>query len=255
MASPHDLIRQILNQSELLIREAQRSEHFRQALNHLAAWLHEVSDRHPTPHLGEPKILPRHLGHDFHADTPADLRLIQTRAQLKIEACQFAVERNAFYREHNRIDEYKPRYDHLIARAKDLPRCILWMVRLDMINLPEAALRDAQICYQNLADAAALMLAIDSASPSPEERRAAMDLLAEAQSALMVCFSRNTKTGMDQDQFDTWTWLKEQASASGVFLERFMSRENTADPANARDLAGRIAAARQALDQRAVKPA
>lgn len=245
MATPQDLIRQILNQSELLIRESQRSEHFRQALNHLAQWLQEVSYQSPGT-IAEPKLHPhRGASHEQHPDVPADLRVIQQRAVLKIEACQFALERNNFYRQHNRIDEFKPWYDRLITRAKDLPRCILWMVRLDMIALPDAALNEVRACYQNLADAAALMLA--SEPGVPDDRRAAMDLLAESQSALMVCFSRHTKSGMDQDQFDAWTWVKEHAAQSGIFIERFMSREHRADPAGAPDLSARIAAAGQAL--------
>jgi hypothetical protein len=224
-----DLVRQLLISCDQLSRHAQHSEHLRQALSHLGAWLSEVGSR-PAGAIVEPKHAPA-----------ADLHVVVERSRLKALACSFAIERNAHHRNHGRIDDFKARYDELIAKAKDLPRCILWMVRLDMLHISDESLMQAQACYQNLADAAALTLRAESGAP--EQLQRGMELLAEAQSALMVVFSRHTRAGMDQDQFDAWTWVKEHAAAAGTFIEKFMSRESKADPSDAPDLARRIAQA------------
>lgn len=164
--------------------------------------------------------------------TDAALPVIEAHCRLKAEGIRWAATRR------RRLDEgaefrveIAPRDREILDRGRDLG-CFLWMNVPDFI-VPEepAALEDASGCFEAVADAVAL---VREMLPDMDANRAyfepALDLLAEAQSALRVAIDR-IDGPHDPDQFGAYDWLRGVAAREQIYIRRYMRLDDPADPA------------------------
>jgi hypothetical protein len=178
----------------------------------------------------------------------ADFALIETRCRLKAEGCRWAQSRRRMLSDgvdfHLEID---PKDRELISRAKQVPNCYLWMNHPSGPAPSDLSLYDNVAgCFEAVADAVALVKHIEEEEGSDQtEFEAALDLLAEAQSALRMAITA-IEGPMDNDQTEIFHWLKATAQERQVFIRRFMRLDDPADPTQSRALMARI----EAIDSR-----
>jgi len=167
------------------------------------------------------------------------LDLVAQRASVKARACRALVDVDAMSRQQSQ---------DLLNEARAMRGCWLWMLQPEGEGLSgEQAQRMGEI-YENLARAASYVQGIALGEALDAEATAsAYRLLAEAQSALWVALSE-VHVQRDQDQIDAFIWLRERTRDERVYLDRFMRREDPADPAQWADLRGRIDGASGASD-------
>lgn len=174
-----------------------------------------------------------------------DLELVARRAQLKAQALDWALRRRGLLQGSCEFKtEIKPHDDRLIAEARSEQECFLWMLMPNghQDRMSEEDLELLAGCYRAVALAAGSAHEYMQASPElPDERSLSGFLLlaAEAQSALAKGLS-DLGTGKDKDQRDLWTWLRQATDRHNVFLDRFMSREVPASPADLHDYPERL---------------
>lgn len=172
----------------------------------------------------------------------ADLQLIEARCRLKAEGARWAATRQ---RRINEGADYRleiePADRDIIARAKALEDCFLWM------NHPSAPTpydlklwEDVAGCFDAAAMAISLLrqLVVDV-----EKNRGlfeqALDLAAEAQSALRMAVEV-VDAKPDPDQQKLYNWLLHTGAEYQVFIRRFMRLDDPADPTTWHDLQERI---------------
>jgi hypothetical protein len=167
--------------------------------------------------------------------------------RLKAEACRWYVER----RKHAGLfsDEVRLREKELIRRARRIEHCFLWMSTpyAPQPNPVELYL-DLAACFENGAEAAKLLLAALK-EPSGTHLQNAMSYLAEAQFAIRMAV---TQVGMEEEdwtQAQLFHWLKRLTREHHLFVTHFMRRNESAIPANAPDLAGRIREAAEDIER------
>uniref|UniRef100_A0A7C4QJE9 DUF2325 domain-containing protein n=1 Tax=Schlesneria paludicola TaxID=360056 RepID=A0A7C4QJE9_9PLAN len=176
--------------------------------------------------------------------TDDELPMIEQRCRLKAEACRWAERRRRLLQQA--VDfraEIEPKDRELIGQARQLPDCFLWMCHPSGPNPadPSQWLLVAG-CYDVLADAMALIRKIlDDAEDSSALFEQAVDLVAEAQSALRVAVTRLEGPPNDHDQARVFGWLKNVAAQRQIFIRRYMRLDDPADPARWSELAGRLA--------------
>ncbi|MCY2963136.1 MAG: hypothetical protein NT069_05680 [Planctomycetota bacterium] len=139
--------------------------------------------------------------------------------------------------------EVEPLDRDLIARAKLLPNCFLWLNHPNGPSSSDATRYDeVAACFETLAEAVALVKAIEEDQDrDPTEFEAALNLLAEAQSMLRISVVKFDNYA-DTDQRDVFQWLKYTANEQQIFIRRFMRLDDPGDPAMAIDLQNRIKA-------------
>lgn len=171
-----------------------------------------------------------------------DWGLIRTRCQLKAKASEWASERQATLAMGGTLTAAQmDRYGDLIAEAKALRECFLWMCA------PRSESRAASDGYTLLARAyevlaAAILLVENPANtaelPAPRFQRS-LELLAEAQSAL-----RSAAVGVgyehDLDQEQVFQWLKKTTLERHIYVEHYMRIGEPADPTRHADLMVRV---------------
>jgi hypothetical protein len=172
----------------------------------------------------------------------AELTLIEQRCRLKAKGARWAAERRRMI--NNGVDfrtEIDPKDREIIAQAKTIPECFLWMnhpsgpspANLNMFD-------DLAACYDTMAETVILLRDIfPEAEVLPEVFNRAMDLAAEAQSALRAAVYRIDGPN-DNDQNAVFHWLKRTASALQIFIQRFMRADDTANPTKSEELLERI---------------
>ncbi|HVC95608.1 MAG TPA: hypothetical protein VND64_18085 [Pirellulales bacterium] len=178
------------------------------------------------------------------AVTDTDLAQIEARCHLKAEGARWASTR------HRRIangadfsTEIAPGDRAIIAKARNLPDCLLWMCRLNSPSPADTRLYDDVAgCYEAVARALAV-LKLMHGEPDLQhgEFERSLALLAEAQSALRVAIVE-IEGPVDPDQLRVFTWLKATTSENRVFVERYMRADDPADPTAWADLSSRIEA-------------
>jgi hypothetical protein len=171
-----------------------------------------------------------------------DLPLMAERAQLKAEGARWAGRRQGLLRNGADYDtEIEPNDREIIARAKMLPECFLWMCHRD------GPTPDDLTEYETLAGcfeaAAAAMTMLNTMLPTAADDREsfieALELTAEAQSALRVVITEmggNT----DSDQYKIFQWLKQTGSEQQILIRRYMRKDDPADPNQWADLIERV---------------
>jgi hypothetical protein len=205
----------------------------------------------PPPELTLGKIVPLQPESRTEAAAPvtrewasdAELPAIEAHCRLKAEGLRWAVTRR------RRLDEgadfrveVAPRDRDLLDRARGLG-CYVWMNTPDFIVPKEpAGLEEVAGWFEAVADAVAL---IREMVPDVEANRAffepALDLLAEAQSALKVAID-NIGGPRDADQYRAYDWLRGVAAREQIYIRRHMRLDDPADPAALPEMEERLEA-------------
>ncbi len=175
--------------------------------------------------------------------TDDELPLIEQRCRLKAEACRWAEERRrrAMQSPDFRSD-VEPKDRDLITHAKQIPDCFLWMTHPSAPNPADA--NEWLIlagCFDALANGVGLMeRLLEEHEEGTEAFQHAVDLLAEAQSAVRIAVLRMEGPPTDHDQARVFGWLKMQASNRQLFIRRFMRLDDPAEPVRWGDLNKRV---------------
>ncbi len=180
--------------------------------------------------------------------TNADLPLIAARCQLKAEGARWAAARQRLLKEGVDFDTaIEPGDRDIIARAKMLPDCFLWMCHRDKPMPADLTLYDELAsCFDA---AAAIVTLLDhllkDETPEDDIFEQALDLAAEAQSALRLAITGMDGSG-DSDQLKLFNWLRATGADQQILIHRFMRKDDPADPKAWAQLQQRI----QALEEK-----
>jgi hypothetical protein len=185
-------------------------------------------------------------------ERPVDLGLIERRCRIKARACLVAIERRALEGHPVEAAPVVDELDALLAQARALSRCFLWMFYRERVQPQDHALASIAASYEALAAAAALVKRLDEVEESlrSADIQVAMSQLAEASSGLRVALASSWLTSPDTDQEEAHQWLRQETLRRDVFMARYMRLEDAADPARAPTLLAEIEAARGRLEQR-----
>lgn len=178
---------------------------------------------------------------------PIDQGLIEERSRLKAESCRFFIERRRDRGNPVREPALKARMDDMIATAKSMPECFLWVFWPHEEQPADERLLEIAACYDALAEATALCARVVAPDGrlSESEAQQAFQLLAEASSALRVALGVTWLTSDDTDQEETHLWLRRETFERAVFVERHMKLDDPASPEHAHEV---IAEAKRLLD-------
>lgn len=175
----------------------------------------------------------------------ADLRLIAERCRLKAEGCRWAATRRRLIQQGADFRrDVEPQDARIIARAKAIPECFLWMCHPEGPEPEDLSLFElAAHNFDCLAEMLVLMDDIrtkfDAAAP---EFARGLELLAEAQSAVRaaVLRLRDKERLIDSDQQYVFNWIKATAASKQIYIRRYMRVDDPADPTRWQDLQARI---------------
>jgi len=194
----------------------------------------ENFDRNRSERLSVPAVDYSDYAPSFSSVSDGELPVAAARCRLKAEGIRWAVKRHsllgqgAFY-----LAEIEPTDREIIARAKQLPNCFLWMCHSDApVPASPARFEDVASCFDMLADCLT-MFHRTSGNPYAAQNvlEELLDLIAEAQSALRTGLQQIAAPN-DSDQNWAYAWLKQTAMERQVFIQRFMRSNDTADPSN-----------------------
>ncbi|MBN8599032.1 MAG: hypothetical protein J0L78_15270 [Planctomycetes bacterium] len=156
---------------------------------------------------------------------------ISTNARIKARATRFFFDRQRHVQSGGTIYDFKDRYNALLAEATERG-CDVWIVREWSRTLDESWLAKVQSWYESLALAADLVHSLHD--PDFE----ALELLAESQSGLLSALQECNY--FDQDQMETFAWLRDYGRSNQVYFPRFLSEQERADPASFDDVRRRL---------------
>ncbi|MFM9960160.1 MAG: hypothetical protein ACKV2Q_02930 [Planctomycetaceae bacterium] len=161
-----------------------------------------------------------------------DLKLVASRCHLKAEASKWAAERRRLLDIGADFSvQIEPNDREIIARAKALPDCYLWM------NNSKGPCPTAPRQFEELArgfEAVAEVIDVLNQSFSPpndhgKEFEQLVDLLASTQSALRVSVE-TLDWKCDHDQQAVFNWLRRTASEKQILIQRHMRIDDVANP-------------------------
>mgnify|MGYP007107473570 CR=1 FL=1 len=237
----------VLDALALIVAELADQTHekpeFRDALTTISDWLSGEVDNgdKQSGNPGEPP--PQSISY-AHAAPPAvdssrprhsdvsdnDLALIAERCRLKAEGVRWAVERDELLRDGADFSfDIRPGDQDIIGRARELPNCFLWMnqPRSDIWSRAENYLLLAD-CFETLAECVEAIQATVGVEDQTHFM-AAVEMMAEAQSALRTAVSR-VEPHPDSDQQMIYYWLRNRANQDRFYISRFMKISDPADP-------------------------
>lgn len=170
-----------------------------------------------------------------------DLSLIEARSRLKARSCELYVERSAAADLPESGARGQALYEEIgavLRQAKLMKDCFLWVLYREREQPPNEVVLRIAGCYRALAESAAVMRRIDEAGEraGDSSAAAAMQLLAEADSALRVALEATWLTAPDKDQDETHLWLKRETSARRIFIARHMTISDPGDPERAQGI-------------------
>jgi len=182
---------------------------------------------------------------DLELEDLPDLDLIARRCRLKAECFRWAIERRQLLEDES-IDfesKVKPRDEALLARVRDLPSCYAWTLN-PYADLPDEdePLELMIHAFENLATMAEViteLMEYDEQDRDDYIKRAYM-LFAETQSAVRSSLRDAGEKKTDQDQDDTFRWLRIRTKADQVYVSRYMPLQDPADPTKWEDTRQRI---------------
>ena len=177
-----------------------------------------------------------------------DLALVEARCRLKAEGCRWAATRRRLMAEGAQYAiEIEPKDRDIIARAKALTDCYLWMCQANGPAPVEMKLyEDVAGCFDAIAEVLAIIRSMqDQSETFQSEFEKALDLLAEAQSSLRVAVNR-LEYANDHDQLQVYNWLRSTAQTHQIFIRRYMRADDLGDPSHWPDLIARV----ESIDQR-----
>lgn len=172
----------------------------------------------------------------------SDLQLIEARCRLKAEGARWAAARQRRISEGaSYCTEIEPRDREIIAKAKPLEDCFLWMNHSSAPIPADLGLwDDVAGCFEASAMALALLRQVmESGEKAAGALEKALDLAAEAQSALRAAVGA-VDGKPDSDQQKMYHWLRQTAAEEQIFIRRFMRLDDPADPTQWNDLQERI---------------
>ncbi len=175
------------------------------------------------------------------ATSGADLATVEAHCRLKAEGIRWAVTRRRLKDEGADFRvEIAPKDRDILDRAGDIG-CYLWMNSPDFASPGEpASLEGVAGWFEAVADAVALVRGmLPDVEANREFFEPALDLVAEAQSALRVVVERINRT-QDPDQYRAYDWLRGVASREQIYIRRHMRLDDPADPAAHPDFDGRL---------------
>ena len=226
-----------------LVDQTHEKPEFREALTTVSDWLSrevdngdQQSGNHGEPpgqsvaysQATPPNIDPSRPRHSDVSDN--DLALIAERCRLKAEGVRWAVERDELLRDGADFSfDVRPGDQDIIGRARELPNCFLWMnqPRSDIWSRSENYLLLAD-CFETLAECVEAIL-ITTKLEDRTHFMAAVEMMAEAQSALRTAVSR-VESHPDSDQQMIYYWLRNRANEDRFYISRFMKISDPADP-------------------------
>ncbi|MCS6977884.1 MAG: hypothetical protein NZM31_12880, partial [Gemmatales bacterium] len=176
----------------------------------------------------------------------ADFVLIARRCRLKAEGCRWAATRRRLMQQGADFrKEIEPKDAAIIAQARAIPGCFLWMCHPEGPEPEDLSLFElAAHCFDCLAEMLLLMDEIrqkfDSSAP---EFVQGLELLAEAQSAVRAAVLKlkdKERLPIDSDQQFVFNWIKATAASEQIFIRRFMRVDDPADPTRWPELQSRI---------------
>lgn len=185
------------------------------------------------------------------ATTDADFPLIEARCRLKAEGARWAATRRRLISEGATFStEIDPLDRDIIARAKAIPDCFLWMCHPNGPSPSDLRFyEEVAVCFEAVADALAVLKQIqDEPDLHQSQFEHSLDLLAEAQSALRVAIAEIDGPN-DTDQSQVFNWLKATANENQIFIQRYMRADDPADPSQWADLSSRIEAVDSSIQE------
>jgi hypothetical protein len=164
-----------------------------------------------------------------------DLALIEARSNLKARSCELYLERADARGDPDRERAVHAEIVEALRLTKTLPDCFLWVLWREREQPPMEAVGAISVCYRALAASARLVGRIIGLGESAgdDALRDAMALFAEASSALRVALEDTWLTTPDRDQDDSHVWLRAETARRHVFLPRFMTMQDPAEPGRA----------------------
>ena len=169
---------------------------------------------------------------------PVTAAMIQHRLRLKVAALRLRLESARAAAAGGRLGV--PSFRELIAEARELPDCYLWMCHRQCEGAPEESWREALDCFEALARAHALVVGIlECGGPVP--LKDALAALAAASSATRVVVEKRFGTE-DTDQAVIFGLLDKVTLSRRVYITRHMRRSDPADPRDMPALVGAVAA-------------
>jgi hypothetical protein len=237
----------VLDALALIVAELADQTHekpeFRDALTTISDWLSGERENEPQQSASRVTQPPQSIS--YTPATPAnidsnrprhsdvsdnDLTLIAERCRLKAEGVRWAVERDELLRDGADFSfDVRPGDQDIIGRARELPNCFLWMnqPRSDIWSRSENYLLLAD-CFETLAECVEAIL-VTSGLEDRTHFMAAVEMMAEAQSALRTAVSR-VESHPDSDQQMIYYWLRNRANQDRFYISRFMKISDPADP-------------------------
>lgn len=167
----------------------------------------------------------------FGPDT-IDLNLISERARLKAEGVRWAWTRER--RIHAGADfmrEIQPNDQSLVHRAKALSNCYMWMNDPFGPRLTDQHQMETLAgCFETLAESVALVKEVmPDRHKQPDLVKQALTYMAQSQSALRMIV-RQVYDRDDQDQMESYQWLRRITQVERIYLSRYMRLDDPADP-------------------------
>lgn len=170
-----------------------------------------------------------------HDDGTIDLSRIVARCRLKAAACRLQAQR--LVASTSDAPDLLDEMNELIAKARAMVGCYLWVFNRSRPCSDSSALLLIAENYDAMADTVEAVRKCDETLRS-QDAVDALNLLAEAASSLRAAMV-GAWNREDRDQTDTHQWLKYQTALRQVFIERYMTEGDAADPRKAADVSRR----------------
>ncbi|MDG3003910.1 hypothetical protein [Paludisphaera mucosa] len=260
-----DLTRAIQSLADRLVDQAGRDDAVRADVRALATAILEATERPPaTPAVAtaapEPPAAPVPLIELTLGRTPPpparldpvvslaadrgtadeDLPGVEARCRLKADGLRWAASRRRLM--DGGADfalEIAPSDREILDRARGLA-CFLWMNTPDFeVPADPSSLTVAAGCFEAVADAVSLVRGLLADESNRRYFEPALNLLAEAQSALRVVIDR-IDGRKDPDQYATYDWLRGVAAREQIYIQRYMRIDDPAVPASHSGIRARI---------------
>lgn len=171
-----------------------------------------------------------------------DLSLIVSRCRLKARACRLYIRRRAAEGDPPREPAVLDEMTGMLNEGKALPGCFIWVFWRHEQQPSDADLTIIADGYDALAEACAHVQRLDQSADAapPADVADAMQMLAEATSALRIALTKSWLRSPDADQDESHLWLRRETALRRVFVARHMRLEDPADPAQSGALIARL---------------
>lgn len=190
----------------------------------LLAWVDQPAASEPRSVATPPPAGEEQLGW-----MPQEPAIIAARCRMKGEAAKLLAKK---YGGQFDDAQFQAASAEVRAQAEKLPKCTLWM--LDMLALSRSAVvwEDLAGGYTTAAAAAELVQAVTdkAAAADADQVLLALNLAAEAQSLLFSAVIDTGNPRPDADQIQLYVTVRECATARGIYIHRYLRREDRVDP-------------------------